>query len=151
MTRPEYETPADRARELEVASGVARAWGLEARQLPRRYPVDFALLEFGRVAAFLEVKVRPGVRSDTYPTLLLSSAKWAGGMGLARDFGIPVFVVARWDDRTGVLLVDPSSRLPLTFGGRRDRADWQDEEPCVFLPVRAFSSPASLAPEGVAS
>lgn len=147
-SRPVYESGKDRANEVDVAGTIAAAWGLVARKLPMQYRVDFALLDGDFVEAFVEVKDRSKYRSTSFPTLILSAAKYEAGLALARAFGLPVFVAARWSDRTGVYLLRPDRVLRLTLAGRRDRGDWQDIEPCVGLDVRAFVDPASLAPGG---
>jgi len=146
--RPLYESPADRAHETDIAGGVAFAWGFTARKLPMQYRIDFALLDGASVAAFIEVKDRSRYRSDAFETLILSAAKYEAAISFSRAFGLPVFVAARWSDRTGVYLVQPSSASRLAFAGRRDRGDWQDEEPCVHLLARLFHDPLSLAPGG---
>jgi len=148
--RPLYESPRDRANESDVAGGIARAWGLAARKLPMQYRVDFALLDGDSVGAFLEVKDRSRYRSDAFPTLILSAAKYEAALSLTRAFGLPVFLAARWADRTGVRLIQPEKTLRLVLAGRRDRGDWQDMEPCVAIDVRGFVDPATLAPEGPA-
>jgi hypothetical protein len=112
-----------------------------------QYRVDFALLSGDAVEAFLEVKDRSRYRSDSFPTLILSAAKYEAASLMAATFGLPVFIAARWADRTGVSVI-PQSRPPrLVLAGRKDRGDWQDMEPCVALDVRAFVTPASVVPE----
>lgn len=47
----------------------------------------------------------------------------------------------RWDDYDGVLDVGidgPSIVTDVTFGGRIDRGDWQDQEPVIHLPTKNF-------------
>ena len=148
VARPLYESARDRVNESDVAGAIARAWGLAARKLPMQYRIDFALLDGDSIEAFLEVKDRSRYRSDAFPTLILSAAKYEAALSLSRSFGLPVFLAARWADRTGVRLIQPERTLRLVLAGRRDRGDWQDMEPCVALDVAGFVEPSTLAPEG---
>ena len=136
MTRPIYETGGQREAEARVARLVAGRMGYEAHPLPLRYPLDYAFTrDSGAVERWAEIKCRT-VLSTAYPTYLLGLAKFLGLLSFQRDTNIPALLIVQWTDRVGVL------RLPCQYqvriGGRTDRADPQDSEPCAMIATRQF-------------
>lgn len=135
-TRPLYETEADVSREAKVAHWLARRWKRQAVQLPKRYAVDYALVDpDGELTDWLEVKCRTNPMAQ-YPTYMLSAEKYWGMVRLQEASNRPVRLVVRWTDAVGVLSVPCGHQL--SFGGRVDRGDRQDREPVVLFPIDSF-------------
>lgn len=143
MNRPIYETQNDRTAERKVAELVAAKRGLTAYAMPLRYAVDFAFCRGRVIEWWVEVKCRTNPR-EKYPTYLLSLGKWAGMMGLFGQTGIPAMLVVGWTDCIGVLEL-PAPRMAVEIGGRTDRNDRQDVEPCVLIPVSQFAIYGNVA------
>lgn len=135
--RPAYETDQDRSREQDIADKLAQLWDCSFVKTPRFYPFDYTILRKDTAVAFCEVKCR----AKQYPTLMLSLHKWTTGVQLSRDTGLPFIVVASVPD--GIhwheVVAKPYS---IVVGGRSDRGDPEDKEPCVLLPFEEFKRAA---------
>lgn len=135
MTRPFYETEADRAREKAVAERVAKHFGYFAKKLPHAYPIDYVMVSGKDVQGWLEIKCRSHAMRD-YPTLMLSAQKYSAGLRLGQATSLQVNLAVQWSDALGFL------HLPCDcvtkWGGRGDRGDWQDFEPTVHFGVEKF-------------
>lgn len=134
--RPSYESDADRERECAVASKLAALAQMEVRLMPRRYPVDFALVDRrDNVRCWIEVKCRTNLR-EAFPTYMLSYGKYLTLAELQRVSGLPVRLAVQWSDDLGVLEIPAMHRI--SFGGRADRGDWQDQEPVALFEIGLF-------------
>lgn len=135
--RPTYETKSDRARERRVAERLARLASKRAQQMPLRYQVDWALLDrFDRVCMWLEIKCRTNPMMQ-YPTYMLSLGKYHSMVQLQNNSNLPVRLVVQWSDHVGVLQVPAPHEIKI--GGRKDRSDWQDQEPVALFDVSLFT------------
>lgn len=137
MTRRAYQTPADRRGEAEIARIVSAAWQLRVIPWAPVCPVDWVLVRGDDVLAVAELKTRH-VERDRYQTLLLSAAKVAALDEYRRAFGVPGLLFVAFDD--GVWwgdLADLTIR-EIRDGGRTDRNDPADREPCAFLGLDRF-------------
>lgn len=108
------------------------------RKLPLAYRIDCAAISIlsNRVEGYGEFKRRQ-VEMATYPTLILSLHKWDDLVRYSLYGWSRLYV--RWDDYDAMLPVSTSTeKYPVTFGGREDRGDWQDQEPVVHIPVSEF-------------
>jgi hypothetical protein len=128
-TRPTYETQANIDAELSVMDVFAAAWQCQFHKTPRFYGFDYTITRDDHVRAFVEIKVR----KKHYPTLLLSLHKWQAGMALSRDTGLPFILIASTPQGLFWSEVKPGP-MQIVVGGRNDRGDSQDKEPCVLLP-----------------
>jgi len=133
----QYENGQDRKNEEAVIREIARRYGCEYHKLPVRYIVDYGLFRGRDLAYFAEVKCRKIPRS-TFPELILSLHKVGALLDLQSTHGVPSLLVACWTDSMGVTRV-PFSGMRIGWGGRTDRADDQDTEPVVYIPVDHFS------------
>lgn len=134
-SRPLYETEFDRENELAVAKAVGARYGWEARKLPSRYALDFALVEGAEVRFWLEVKCRRNARA-AYPTYMLSLSKVFALLELQERTSIRSGVAVSWTDCLGVLPLPSPYRV--SIGGRTDRGDAQDVEPVALFDVGLF-------------
>lgn len=143
--RPIYETPEQREAERVMAERVAAAWKCGLLRRPDLDSADWVLTaRGGRVTrAFMECKDRSRYTMaalDGFGGVFCSQQKWVAARDLHRDTGVPfVFVVqtegrALWYHHTTDFTNDG-----LVVGGRRDRNDPLDIEPCILLQQQRFA------------
>ena len=130
-----YENEQTLAQERTAIVMVAEKWGASAVKLPRRYSADFALLKGNAVKAWVEFKGRKNPM-DKYPTYTVSLYKYMNLCALARDTGVPSFLIVEWEDRVGYTPIPVKHQI--IFSGRKDRGDWEDVEPMVEIANSAF-------------
>jgi hypothetical protein len=143
--RPTYETSDHLALETAVANRVGKAWGATPTKLPKFYKCDWALTRGDSVEAFIEVRCR-NFTYEKYPTIIISSEKWAYLVNRDKTLHRPFFFCVRFADDK-IYYVRPSHLADAKFvvkmggrtaGGKNDRGDWQDIEPVVHIPTEAF-------------
>lgn len=136
--RPLYETQEDLDNEDSIASIIKIKWGLTAIKMPRSYHLDYALRDGQyNIRAFAEIKTRT-TNKLKYSTYLISLAKIMNARRLTEYTGLSSILIVKWLDEVGWINLKTDGKLG--FGGRRDRNDWQDQEPVIFLPIEQFKS-----------
>jgi hypothetical protein len=143
MTRPLYETGADRQNERAVARALEKRWGYVAYKLKPACEMDYALTRDGVVVAVMEIKCRkyPYKTIDEWGGLILSAHKWQAAMRWKDTHSIAFILALGLPDGLYVLSVLKGDKPPyinLIMGGRTDRNDPQDTEPCVLIPMSMF-------------
>jgi hypothetical protein len=133
--RPTYETAKDRVKEAAVAETIGRHFNCFAKKLPLSYPLDFVMVRDRRVEGWLEVKCRNYASTD-FDTLMLSCQKYSAAIRLSSVTGRPVNLAVQWTDMLGFLNLPCDGDV--IWGGRSDRGDWQDAEPCMHFPIAKF-------------
>lgn len=132
--RPRYEKPEDLAAEHALAQALFS--GRDVLKLnPAEYRIDFAVFSDKKLQGWVECK-RRHVSRDHYPTLLISAAKLWKGSEFAQKSGYPFALVIGWTDLLGWLKVE-ELEWPIVSGGRTDRHDQFDVEPCFEIPIHA--------------
>lgn len=148
--RPDYETRQDFDRESRVADWFVQkmihdGWFRDtavAKPLKKHYCLDRAIVDGDEILAFCEVKVRTN-RQFNYSTYLISLEKMRNMRLMARDTGVPSYLVIRWTDAIGYFEVNEQTDFTdfsLRLGGRTDRGDGADVEPVLHIPVGKFIS-----------
>lgn len=144
MSRPIYESNADRGREDRVADRVGAALGCRMVKLTGQYARMDRLAEWptGRRHAFVEIKCRKSFH-DQYPTLMLSAAKWRDGVDMAEATGGDFYVVASYLDGVWLYAYNPQHvadrAVWLQHGGRtRQTRDPLDVEPVMHIASELF-------------
>lgn len=133
--RPMYETKEDREREEAVVQKVAARFNCRWKKIPMRYRADYALLLGNEVLRFIEVKVR----REMIEPYWISLDKWEHLSRLSLSARELSLIVVQWPGVLASVTVMPSNRERVAvWGGRRDRGDWQDEEPMVRVPLERF-------------
>jgi len=134
--RPLYESSKDLSNELRVSAHLKDCWNAEFVKLPMAYYVDWAVVRGSEIKAFAEFKRRHNPK-DQYPSFMISLNKWMNGKKMGRELGVPFLIIVEWDD--GLYYCDTEAvARTYGFGGRSDRGDSQDQEPCVFIETKAF-------------
>lgn len=135
--RPIYENAGTLAVEASTMRTACEAWGASAKKLASRYQIDWAVMATdGTMRAWAECKRRYH-RFGQYDSLMVSLGKYREGRQLSLDTGMPFLLIIEWDD--GIRWMRASSDMPpIGIGGREDRSDPDDIEPCVFVPIESF-------------
>ena len=141
-TRTEYETDEHLAKEAEVAETLRTKWNVELHKLPKSYRLDYVATRVQVPRAIVEVKVRSHA-SDTYPTLLIAAGKVEAGISLGALMGVRFIVVVQFTDKLMRAIwhapgTGPVPPVTFRMGGRTDRADGADIEPCCLIPISAM-------------
>lgn len=133
MARPLYESEDDLARERAVVEALCSSLGCTYCKLPISYGLDYALHRDGKIISMIEIKCRDNT-SSRYETIMVSVLKRMKALELRRAAGVTTnFVVAYTD---GIYLIDFAEKPDyVAVGGRKDRGDSADIEPCVHYAV----------------
>ena len=132
--RQAYESRDDRSLQQSVADRLAALWRCDFVTMPQFYEFDYAIAQDKVVKGFVEVKVR----NKHYPTLLLSLHKWQVGLKMSELSRLPFLIVS--STPAGLFWIKAEQRpLEIVIGGRADRNDSQDVEPCVLIPYASMT------------
>lgn len=107
---------------------------------PPLHPYDYAGEGLdGSLEAIFEVKCRTTPRKK-YPTYMLSLMKFSKMVDISEATGKPAYLVVSWTDGIYLFRVCRADMMLLDIkaGGRKDRGDPMDIEPCIFIPVDMF-------------
>lgn len=125
MNRPIYETQNTLDAEKSLVEYLEVVWSCSFKKLSRKAQLDYAAFRHDKLVALVELKCRT-VRSDTYPTYMLSLDKIFAAHRLKQIAGVPVFLIVQWIDVIGYMQIGSPDTVGL--GGRIDRDDPQDIE-----------------------
>ena len=141
MSRPTYETPANRKLELRAAESVRKLWWPDNTtslfRLAQKSVLDLAFCRGPVILGFGEIKVRTNTH-DTYPTYMLSLEKWQVGVALRKNLRLPVWLFVQFSDKLMWAPFDHTDTIEVGMGGRFDRGDKDDLEPVVLIPMNLF-------------
>ncbi len=131
MSRPIYESDADRANQATVVAKLERAFGLTATAPQDRFAPYDAVFRFTHWPCVVEIKVRRNTRAR-YDTYMLSEAKYNALCAVDAN----ALLAVQWTDQLGVVQIPVEHTV--TTGGRADRGDSRDIERVVLIPIEAF-------------
>jgi hypothetical protein len=135
--RPAYETVADAWNERKVAEHVARKWSCDFEKMPVAYPVDYGFVRDDKLLFIAEIKCRTIPRKK-YPTYMISAKKVADARSIASTLSVPALLVVRWSCGSIRWINMNTDPVSVRWGGRADRDDSNDKEPCIFWHVNSF-------------
>ena len=137
MTRQRYETKEDLGRETSAKERLEIRWNVVLHKLPIKYGADWMAERSGVPVAVLEYKNRPHEHTR-FETYLLSLHKYISVLAVADAAGVLAVLVVEFSD--GVYWVKLAECPSETgWGGRTDRGDSGDTEPCKFIPMTCFT------------
>ena len=141
--RPTYETEQDRAREARVGQYLSDRWACQVFKLKPYYGVDYAVFTEGRMRGVMEIKCRTytSQQLDGMGGLILSAHKWANAAQWHSVHKMAFVLALDLPDGLFTLTVTPDDAwpvYPLILGGRTDRGDEHDIEPCCLIPMSGF-------------
>jgi hypothetical protein len=138
-----YETEFDVRNAAAVAGELSAEWGCSVVKMKRACVVDYGLIVRDVIAAVMEVKCRNYSSAEIQKMggLILSAHKMQGAKAW-RDTHMVSFVLAL-GLTDGIFFMsirhsDDWPKFDLVMGGRYDRGDAQDVEPCVLIPMKNF-------------
>ena len=131
-----YESKEDLAKEEKVKALLEKKWQAILHKLPISYNYDYLVERNGHSSAWVEVKVRTNPMKQ-YDTMMVSLHKLLAGKHLTDTTGLPCFLVVQWTDATGFVNINECAST-LKMGGRADRNDSQDRDPCLYIDIDQF-------------
>ncbi len=149
MGRPIYETAQSLADERRIMAAVRQHTGraLYAAKMPMRYEIDYCLLDNDpetttwakcKAVCFAEVKCRPERELRKFPDYMIALSKIQAGFRLKQLTSKPFYLIVEFADGIHICRNPYEFCLDVAWGGRKDRGDSQDAEPCVYLPINLF-------------
>ena len=148
--RPQYETKSDRDNEERVRSMLRRIYATsEIGKCPAGHAFDTTIRIDGK-EGWIEIKTRPEIKPDKYPTYMISKTKWETGKVAIKEKLITTFMIAVHYPLYHQLLIytykpedegsneNGGEQIYEAMGGREDRNDPADKEPCIFIPIWMF-------------
>jgi hypothetical protein len=134
--RPRNETPEDREREEQARVQIAAYTGCDVRKVPDSlYGVDWSMWRQGELVQWGEFKWRGHER---YPSLLIGCAKVWKLIYLFQMTGVSSCLYVRWNDGLWECPVHGTPMPKPEWGGRGDRGQLGDMEPCYKIDMRHF-------------
>ena len=131
-----YETASDLANEDQVKTFLEAKWQATLHKLPISYNFDYLVERNGNSSAWVEIKVRTNPMNQ-YDTMMISLHKSLAGKHLTETTGLPSFLVVKWTDKIGFVNINECLHT-LKMGGRSDRNDAQDRDPCLYIGIDEF-------------
>ena len=143
MHRPIYETESNRQAQARTAKEIEEHFKCTMISTPRMYSLDYMALRDGHPVAWVEIKERK-YTLDAIKKLggyLLSLHKLTSARALHQITMLPFILVVKLQD--GTYYKSFTSDLDfiknkISVGGRLDRGDLQDIEPCVLIDTDSF-------------
>ncbi len=141
--RPTYETEQDRAHEAKIGQYLSDRWACQIFKLKPYYGLDFAIFVDGRMRGVMEIKCRTYTSEQLTGMggLILSAHKWANAAQWHSVHKMTFVLAVGLPDGLFVSSITPDEvwpTHPMILGGRTDRGDEHDIEPCCLIPMSAF-------------
>lgn len=144
--RPLYENLDHLKAEGRLARAIEEKGDVELFKLPRRYSLDYVVERQDSdgqyyTVAWMELKTRQVM----FREYMISLDKVMRGLWLQRETGHPFFLFVRFDldskteDRHCHVTRELVKECTISLGGRDDRGDDQDQEPCLFIPTLSMN------------
>jgi len=144
--RPTYENKQSLDAERKTVETLSKMWKVRFIKMPISYHLDYSMVQKDSVVGFAEVKVRtnPITQYDTY---MIALSKVLKARQLSEATKKPSILIVNWR----IINKDPTKNdcigwinfkreFELGFGGRKDRNDWQDQEPVALYPISMFKA-----------
>lgn len=142
--RSRYESHKDLKSEREIAREVLSFFRATSFvQFNGPYSKIDLLLTRGRLnpqaVVLLEAKDRERLPFDRYPEYEISIRKITDGLRISKMQNVPFWLAIRFKDRiTRLVQIEPPLTYRRVMGGRDDRGDKYDREPCFRIPISDF-------------
>lgn len=141
--RPTYESEEDRKQERQIADLLSVYWRCRFAKLKKACHVDFGLIREDKIVGLVEIKCRNYSLEeiDKMGGLFISALKYQAARQWCDTYKIGFAVIAKLSDGLyfwSTKKDEPFPVLKMEMGGRTDRGDWQDIEPCCLVPANEF-------------
>jgi hypothetical protein len=136
-----FETPEQKAKESALAEQVAEMFGYQQLELSdANYGIDRQFWKDGKLALWVEVKIRPGLNWGFGDGYYISLAKVMRAKALTAETGLRCLLVVQFGNgrvcRADFAAVEEGR---LVLHGPNPPRDEFDLEPCRVLPWTAFA------------
>lgn len=141
--RKTYQTAKDTENETGVIQQLAEVYKTEYCKLKDYFALDYAFVREKKVVCLVEIKCR-NYSSDqigSFGGLIISAHKILEAKKWHDSFFMPFVLAVGLTDGIFVLAVkaaDSFPKFPIVIGGRTDRNDSQDIEPCCLIDMTHF-------------
>jgi hypothetical protein len=133
--RTKYESKKDLQLEQKTLGYVSDCWNVAYFKLPISYKLDYSMYRNGVLVGWAEVKCR-NHNFGTFPTYIISLGKVMEARKLSDFSNVKSVLIVSWLDALAYL--DFSQPFTIKQGGRKDRGDWQDQEPMCHFDLKNF-------------
>lgn len=140
-----YETAEDLENEKAIKEIIEKAKPVKLVKAGQFCKIDYIMMDLeGNGMALVEMKARK-VASNQYETLLLDYAKYESAIYVSRHLWnepknrpLDFLIFIKFLDKLMYYKYDKTHNLSVKAGGRTDRGDKNDIEPCVHIPMTLF-------------
>jgi hypothetical protein len=138
FVRPRYERAADREAQYRLACVLADRYpGWMLVEMPPLAGWDYELRHPDAPPVLVEIKSRTTPRLQ-YPSYLIAESKLSTLAAAARRCHGKAVLLVGWSDAVGAVRIDCGASYAVSVGGRADRGDPYDREPCAHIPIGDF-------------
>jgi len=135
MMRRRYESAGDRNIENMIFDFLDQEKGFQLHKMPISYRLDAIAFRASECRGFAEIKRRNN-ESTKYPTYMISLGKVMAARQLTTETGLRSRLFVLFTDHLTAL--DFAADFTVGIGGRTDRGDIADIEPCAFFDMDQF-------------
>lgn len=135
-----YETEKNKNNEKEIAAAIEQYMGCEMISAPLKWEIDYIAKRDNKIVAWVEIKQRnyTMVEINLFGGYMLSLKKWMMAKSLFEVTGIKFALAISALDGVFIASFDCFYNRSIILGGRTDRSDPEDVEPCVLIPTNKF-------------
>lgn len=135
MMRQRYESAGDRNIENMIFDFLDQEKGFQLHKMPISYRLDAIAFRASECRGFAEIKRRNN-ESTKYPTYMISLGKVMAARQLTTETGLRSRLFVLFTDH--LTAIDFAAEFTVGIGGRTDRGDSADIEPCAFFDMDQF-------------
>ena len=139
LSRPVYETHADRVSEKLIVTKLCHAWECTAEKGRHLGYVDYYLYKpKTNLIAVVEIKNREKLSVRRFPAYMISKAKIKKGLTISNELAVPFILVVNFAEYLTYAEIKHDHKFKEGIGGRKDRGDPYDIEEVVYIPISLF-------------
>ena len=139
LSRPLYETHADRVSERAIVTNLCYAWDCLAEKGRHLGYVDYYLYKpKTNLIAVIEIKNREKLSVYKFPSYMISKNKINNGLIISNELAVPFLLVVNFAEMLMYTEIKKEHKYKQGIGGRKDRGDLNDIEEVVFIPISLF-------------
>lgn len=135
-----YETEKNKINEKTIAARIEQYMDCEMIEAPRKWEIDYIARRGDKIAAWVEIKQRNYTMAEInmFGGYMLSLKKWMFAKTLFDMTGVKFALAIGAKDGIYIGSFDCFYNQNIILGGRKDRNDIEDIEPCVLIPTTKF-------------
>lgn len=138
--RPIYESDTDLCNEQSIVVALESRFKCSFKKTPKFFSVDYVAVRENKPVAWVEIKCRKYtmLQIHSFGGYLISLKKIISAKHLFDVTGLPFILIVKAADEIYFSQFQTFSFTNLVIGGRKDRQDAEDVEPCVLIPTDSF-------------